>query len=122
MKIINALIIFGVATLLVGCGVSGGGSSSSNASSLVNPASSQSSSSSVAVSSSAASSESLAAVCDFPAKFSWESTEPLITPKAANHVSIKDPTIVYYNNLYHVFATVFDTSRNAWSAVYLNFS
>jgi len=36
-------------------------------------------------------------------------------------VSIKDPTIVRYNNLYHVFATVFDTSRNAWSAVYLNF-
>ena len=36
-------------------------------------------------------------------------------------MSIKDPTIVRYNNLYHVFATVFDTSRNAWSAVYLNF-
>jgi hypothetical protein len=30
--------------------------------------------------------------------------------------------VVFYNNLYHVFATVFDTSRNAWSAVYLNFS
>jgi hypothetical protein len=37
-------------------------------------------------------------------------------------LSIKDPTIVRYNNLYHVFATIFDTSRNAWSAVYLNFS
>ncbi|WP_246099647.1 non-reducing end alpha-L-arabinofuranosidase family hydrolase [Methylibium rhizosphaerae] len=45
-----------------------------------------------------------------------------MAPQSANFVSIKDPTIVRYNNLYHVFATVFDTSRNAWSAVYLNFS
>src|SRR6266487_1934827 len=117
MKMINGLIIFGAATLLVGCGSSSGGSSSSNASFLVNPASSnRSSSSSLAVSSSvassSASSESLATACDFPAKFSWESTRPLITPKAANHVSIKDPTIVYYDHLYHVFSTAFDTNRN----------
>jgi hypothetical protein len=50
------------------------------------------------------------------------STPPLIAPRSTDFVSIKDPTIVRYNNLYHVFATVFDTSRNAWSAVYLNFS
>jgi len=127
VKIISALITFGAATLLVGCGGSGGSPSSSNAPVLVNPApSSQSSSSSLAISSSVASSSvssaSPATACDFPAKFSWESSEPLVTPKAVNHVSIKDPTIVHYNNLYHVFATVFDTSRNAWSAVYLNFS
>jgi hypothetical protein len=57
-----------------------------------------------------------------PTTFSWTSTPPLIAPQSADFVSIKDPTIVRYNNLYHVFATVFDTSRNAWSAVYLNFS
>ncbi|WP_310739750.1 non-reducing end alpha-L-arabinofuranosidase family hydrolase [Mitsuaria sp. BK037] len=45
-----------------------------------------------------------------------------MAPQSASFVSIKDPTIVRYNDLYHVFATVFDTSRNAWSAVYLNFS
>jgi hypothetical protein len=46
----------------------------------------------------------------------------LIAPRSPDFVSIKDPTIVRYNDRYHVFATVFDTSRNAWSAVYLNFS
>jgi hypothetical protein len=60
--------------------------------------------------------------CDLPTTYSWTSTQALIAPQAANFVSIKDPTIVRYNDLYHVFATVFDTTRNAWSAVYLNFS
>lgn len=60
--------------------------------------------------------------CDLPTTYSWASTPPLVSPQAANFVSIKDPTIVRYNDLYHVFATVFDTTRNAWSAVYLNFS
>jgi hypothetical protein len=45
----------------------------------------------------------------------------LIAPQSANFVSIKDPTIVRYNDLYHVFATAYDTSRKAWSAVYTNF-
>jgi len=62
------------------------------------------------------------APCNLSTSFSWNSTQPLIAPQSADFVSIKDPTIVRYNNLYHVFATVFDTSRNAWSAVYLNFS
>lgn len=124
-----------ITVFLTGCG---GGSSSANApgtslsSSVISVVSSSTSSESSSVSSkssSSSSSGSLATACDFPAKFSWESTQPLITPKAASHASIKDPTIVYHNGLYHVFATVFDTSRaNAnnplglWSSVYLNFS
>lgn len=59
--------------------------------------------------------------CDLPSTFSWVSTQALIAPKSPNFVSIKDPTIVRYNDLYHVFATVYDTSRKAWSAVYMNF-
>lgn len=124
------LLSFCAGLSLVSCGSSGGGNTASTpspvnssasvvASSTASVASSSSSSSSVA----ASSSSSLASgVCDLPTSFSWVSTQPLITPKAPSHVSIKDPTVVFYNNLYHVFATVFDTSRNAWSAVYLNFS
>jgi len=60
--------------------------------------------------------------CDLPSTFSWVSSQALIAPQSADFVSVKDPTIVRYNNLYHVFATVYDTSRNAWSSVYMNFS
>lgn len=60
--------------------------------------------------------------CDLPAKLSWVSTEPVITPQSSDFVSIKDPTIVRHHGLYHVFATVYDTSRNGWGTVYLNFS
>ncbi len=60
--------------------------------------------------------------CDLPSTFSWTSTDPLITPHNTDWVSIKDPTIVKYNNQYHVFATVFDTARDGYGSVYMNFS
>ncbi|MGO1296402.1 MAG: non-reducing end alpha-L-arabinofuranosidase family hydrolase [Vibrio sp.] len=60
--------------------------------------------------------------CDLKSNYSWTSTAPLISPQRSNWASIKDPTIVNYNNKYHVFATVFDTARNTWGGVYLNFS
>lgn len=60
--------------------------------------------------------------CDLKSNYSWTSTGPLITPQRRNWASIKDPTIVHYNNKYHVFATVFDTAKNNWGGVYLNFS
>ncbi|MFC3024874.1 non-reducing end alpha-L-arabinofuranosidase family hydrolase [Vibrio zhugei] len=60
--------------------------------------------------------------CDLQSSFSWTSTGPLISPQRRNWASIKDPTIVRYNNKYHVFATVFDTAKNNWGGVYLNFS
>jgi hypothetical protein len=39
-------------------------------------------------------------------------------------VSIKDPTIVFYEGKYHVFATVFDAAPTGggWKSVYLNFT
>ncbi|KUI98248.1 non-reducing end alpha-L-arabinofuranosidase family hydrolase [Vibrio sp. MEBiC08052] len=60
--------------------------------------------------------------CGLKSNYSWTSTGPLIAPQRSNWASIKDPTIVKYNNKYHVFATVFDTARNSWGGVYLNFS
>jgi len=72
--------------------------------------------------SSGSSSQVTTAGCDLPSSFSWVSTQPIIAPQDPQFISIKDPTIVYYNNLYHVFATIFDGNRKAWSSVYLNFS
>lgn len=63
--------------------------------------------------------------CTLPSSFQWSSTGPLIAPQSPpgrDFVSIKDPTIVQHDGLYHVFATVFDASRGAWSGVYLNFA
>lgn len=60
--------------------------------------------------------------CDLPSTFSWVATDPLITPHNSNWVSIKDPTIVKYNNQYHVFASVFDTAKNGYGGVYMSFS
>ncbi len=60
--------------------------------------------------------------CDLPSKFSWTSTDPLITPHNSNWASIKDPTIVKFNNQYHVFASIVDKTRNGYGGVYMNFS
>jgi hypothetical protein len=54
----------------------------------------------------------------------WKSTGVLIRPVSdANHtiVSVKDPTVVRYNDLWHVYATAYSTSARTWSMVYLNF-
>lgn len=130
----SALFVAFHSIILCGCGGTSGGAniplqSSTSSSVASSPSSSVSSSSATSSSTSSASSSTASASsssqtssCDLPSQFSWTSTQPLITPASAANVSIKDPTIVYYNKLYHVFATVFDTSRNAWSGVYLNFS
>jgi hypothetical protein len=63
-------------------------------------------------------------ICDLPATFKWKSSGPLVAPKSpAGHdfVSIKDPSVVYWKNQYHVHATVFDRTANGWNMVYLNF-
>jgi hypothetical protein len=60
----------------------------------------------------------------FGVTFQWTSTGILISPvpdETHKIVSVKDPTIVRYNDLWHIYATVFDTSINSWSMVYLNF-
>lgn len=56
--------------------------------------------------------------------YHWSSTGPLIAPisdPTHNNLSIKDPTVVYYNNRWHVFATTASTSK-VWSMVYMNFA
>jgi GH35 family endo-1,4-beta-xylanase len=60
-------------------------------------------------------------VCDLKSNYNWTSSGPLITPHNSSWASIKDPTVVKYNNKYHVFATVFDAAKDNWGGVYLNF-
>jgi hypothetical protein len=60
----------------------------------------------------------------FATPLRWKSTGVLVQPVSdANHtiVSVKDPTVVYYNGLWHIYATAYSTSAGTWSMVYLNF-
>jgi endo-1,4-beta-xylanase len=58
-----------------------------------------------------------------PGSFKWSSSGPLIAPKSDsthNIAGIKDPSVVYYNGKYHVFASVANSA--GYGLVYLNFS
>jgi hypothetical protein len=60
----------------------------------------------------------------FNAPLKWKSTGVLIKPvndDTHTIVSVKDPTIVRANDLWHVYATVYSTSAKTWSMVYCNF-
>jgi len=60
----------------------------------------------------------------FATPLKWKSTDVLIKPvsdETHTIVSVKDPTIVRYNDLWHVYATVYSTSARTWNMVYLNF-
>ncbi|GAB2976127.1 hypothetical protein GCM10023080_045910 [Streptomyces pseudoechinosporeus] len=70
---------------------------------------------------SAASPEKAAAL---PNSFTWQSSNVLISPKSdASHQlsAIKDPSVVYHNGRWHVFAST-ASSTGAYSMVYLNFT
>ncbi|MBN1866170.1 glycoside hydrolase [Candidatus Sumerlaeota bacterium] len=59
-----------------------------------------------------------------PDRFQWSASRVSVGPKSdAAHdlVSIKDPTVVYFDGRWHVYATVADTAGR-WSLVYLNFA
>jgi endo-1,4-beta-xylanase len=59
-----------------------------------------------------------------PGSFTWKSSGPLIGPVPdASHdlVSIKDPTVVFFNDRWHVYATTADTG-GSWNMVYLSFA
>ena len=58
--------------------------------------------------------------CGVPTSFRWSSTGPVISAPSG-FTSIKDPSVVFYNNLWHVFASVTDSGGN-YSIQYLNFS
>ena len=58
------------------------------------------------------------------APLKWQASGPLIEPvsdESHQIVSVKDPTIVHYQGLWHVYATVYSTSANTWTMAYLNF-
>ena len=60
----------------------------------------------------------------FATPLQWKSTGVLINPVSDtthNIVSVKDPTIVRYNNKWHLYATTANTQGN-WSMVYLSFA
>lgn len=60
----------------------------------------------------------------FAMPLKWKSSGVLIKPVSDDThtiVSIKDPTIVRYNDLWHIYATVYSTSARTWSMAYLNF-
>jgi len=60
----------------------------------------------------------------FATPLQWKSTDILIKPisdETHNIVSVKDPTIVRYDNKWHIYATTANTRGN-WSIVYLSFS
>lgn len=60
----------------------------------------------------------------FATPLKWKSTDVLIKPVSDERhkiVSVKDPTIVRYNDLWHVYATVYSTSARTWTMAYLNF-
>ncbi len=59
-----------------------------------------------------------------PGSFKWSSSNVLISPKSdATHQlsAIKDPSVVYHNGRWHVFASTASTS-GAYNMVYLNFA
>jgi hypothetical protein len=54
---------------------------------------------------------------------SWISTEPLVFPVADERhpiVSVKDPSVVYRNGLWHIFATTAD-KKGAWGMAHFSF-
>ncbi|MDT0549579.1 non-reducing end alpha-L-arabinofuranosidase family hydrolase [Streptomyces lonegramiae] len=58
-----------------------------------------------------------------PGSYGWSSSGVLMSPKpdsTHNIAGLKDPTVVYYNGKYHVFASV--ASSSGYSLVYLNFT
>src|SRR3954470_6519316 len=60
----------------------------------------------------------------FEAPLKWKSSGVLIQPvsdETHEIVSVKDPTIVRYQDRWHIYATAYSTSAKTWSMVYLNF-
>jgi hypothetical protein len=73
----------------------------------------------IRTSSSSSSTASSAPSCDLRAPLRWTSTAPLISPKNAGWVSIKDPSVVKYNDKFYVYATYVDTG---YKSMYTSFS
>ncbi|MBZ0258929.1 hypothetical protein K8I31_22900, partial [bacterium] len=60
----------------------------------------------------------------FASPLKWTSSDILVKPisdETHSIVSVKDPTVVHYNGLWHIYATAYSTSARTWNMVYLNF-
>jgi len=67
---------------------------------------------------------SVAPKLPFAVPLQWKATGVLIKPVSdANHtiVSVKEPTVVRYNGLWHIYTTAYSTSAKTCTMVYLNF-
>ncbi|MEU5322592.1 non-reducing end alpha-L-arabinofuranosidase family hydrolase [Streptomyces sp. NPDC021056] len=76
-----------------------------------------------AQSTTALSAKSAKSAAALPSRFSWSSSGALIGPKpdsSHNIAAVKDPSVVYYNGKYHVFAST--ASSAGYNLVYLSFS
>ncbi|MCF7674335.1 MAG: hypothetical protein K9N23_13935 [Akkermansiaceae bacterium] len=65
-----------------------------------------------------------AAKAPFATPLKWKASDILVKPladPAHQIISVKDPTIVRFNDRWHIYATTADTRGN-WSMVYLNFA
>ena len=58
--------------------------------------------------------------CGVPAEFQWKATAPLITPPEGS-VSIKDPSVLFHDEKWHIYATHYSPDNGGYSMVYLNF-
>ena len=58
-----------------------------------------------------------AASSNLPARFRWTSSAPLIAPPSGA-LSIKDPSVLFFDNRWHIYATAYTTS---YTMVYLDF-
>jgi endo-1,4-beta-xylanase len=64
-----------------------------------------------------------APICGVPSSFTWSSTGPLLGPRSdPTHdlTAIKDPSVVYWNGKWHVFASTV-TAAGSYSLAYLTF-
>jgi endo-1,4-beta-xylanase len=62
--------------------------------------------------------------CSLPGSFRWTSTGPIIAPvsdPAHDLVAIKDPTVVFFNERWHVYASSVSSS-GVYGMVYLSFT
>jgi endo-1,4-beta-xylanase len=62
--------------------------------------------------------------CGVPETFRWSSTGPILAPVSDpthNLVSIKDPSVVYYNGKWHVFVSTVDVN-GVYSMAYMSFA
>ncbi|MGC4069354.1 MAG: non-reducing end alpha-L-arabinofuranosidase family hydrolase [Polyangiaceae bacterium] len=131
----SRLVVLCVSSLLVsivGCSSSdgdsnataGGGDNAGGSSSAGTSGATAGSTASAGSSASSGTSGGTGAACSFPAEIQWSASAPLIKPISdAKHdiLAVKDPTLVRYDDRWHVFVSTVSVS-GAYSMAYVNFA